>query len=193
MNPQQEYWSGKLGDNYVNRNKDYHNYEYDNGMDKRSTFKSFFDLIPRDSTILEIGCNSGLNIGMLKEMGFSNITGIDVNQKAIDKASAKYPDVIFRCVTIEDYTPDEPFDLVFTAGVLIHIHPTNVPNVMDKMKSMSKKYIFGYEYFSEDSEPIGNYKYCWSDDWRKYFDIKPNRVEIVRTKEKNEAHIFYLY
>ena len=53
-------------------------------------------------------------------------------------------------VYIEEFEIDQKFDLVFTAGVLIHINPDSLPSIMKKIYSLSDKFIFGYENFSEN-------------------------------------------
>ena len=80
-------------------------------------------------------------------MGFTNLVGIDVNKKAIDIISHELPNYHFIQSSIEDFEADRQFDLVFTSGVLIHIHPDNLPKVIEKIKSFSKKWIFGFEYY----------------------------------------------
>ena len=48
----------------------------------------------------------------------------------------------------------EKFDIVFTCGVLIHIHPENLLDAMKEIYRVSKKYIVCAEYFSDKDEEI---------------------------------------
>lgn len=50
---------------------------------------------------------------------------------------------------------DNPFDLVFTVGVLIHINPERLLECMGKMYRYSKRFILVAEYFNR--EPVSIY------------------------------------
>jgi len=193
MNPQQEYWKGSGGDRYAERNSEFHNVEYEDGL-RLDIFKSFLDKIPRDSTILEIGCSRGQTTKILKDMGFHKITGIDINQSAIQQARCDFPELTFIHKSVEDCIFMLNFDLVITSGVLIHIHPDDLPKVIDKIKSLSNKYIFGYEYYSNLTKSIKHPSKCWSSDYVNMFEIGIKRVELHKTKKKVEApnHSFFL-
>jgi len=192
MNIKQKTWGGEFGDKYTKRNKDLSNFEYKDG-DRLSIVHSFFYDIPRDASILEIGCNSGNMVQILHDMGFTNITGIDINKSAIDTVSEKFPEYEFIHSSIELFQMRRTYDLVFTSGVLIHIHPDNLPKVIEKMKALSKKWIFGFEYHSLKEEAINYSLGCWSRDYPNLFNLPIKRQEIhMRDKGYPAAHVYYL-
>ena len=156
---QQNFWSTSFGDDYVNRNSSLQKinefYEKNIGISVEEIFKTFFDNIDRNCKMLEIGCNIGLKLLILKNLGFSNLCGLDVNKKAIELAKKIYPSMDFINSSIEHYNfKNNQFDLVFTSGVLIHIHPKLLQNIIKKILSISSRYIFGFEYFSEKQVEI---------------------------------------
>ena len=63
---------------------------------------------------------------------------------------------------------DGEFDLVFTAGVLIHIPPNELGTALSEIYRVSGKYILAMEYFSEVEE---NINYRDRDDllWKRNF------------------------
>jgi len=93
-----------------------------------SLFTKFFP--NREIRILEIGSNVGRNLFYLYNSGYHNLTGVEVNKRAIELMLTHYPDcfkssLIFNqpienC--IKDFD-DKQFDVVFTMAVLEHIHP----------------------------------------------------------------------
>jgi 2-polyprenyl-3-methyl-5-hydroxy-6-metoxy-1,4-benzoquinol methylase len=75
----------------------------------------------RNSAILEIGCSGGPLIEALNELGFENVQGIDISQRAIDLCRQReIPDV---CV-MDGSKPtfeDQQFDVIIASDVLEHI------------------------------------------------------------------------
>lgn len=88
--------------------------------------------VPEDAKILEIGCSSGRHLAHLLESGFSNLTGIDINDESFDIMDEHFPDLAetgtFQTGAIEDIVseyPDGAFDVVYSVETLQHIHPDN--------------------------------------------------------------------
>ena len=105
----------------------------------------------KDSSILEIGCNVGRNLHYLYSANYHNLTGIDINQQALDDMKKFYPDlrdIQTHCSTIEDQLPkfaDKKFDLVFTMAVLEHIHPDSENEVFNEIARITGKYLITIE------------------------------------------------
>lgn len=193
LNNQQKFWSGEFGDDYIKRNLEFHNVQYTDS-DRLSITKSFFQDIPRDSSILEIGCNVGSIIWILDKMGFTDVTGIDIKKEAIDIISKRYPHYTFIHSSIESFQLRRKYDMVYTSAVLIHIHPDNLMRVVKKIKALSYKHIFGFEYYSEDFEEADYYKEdkMWTGDYPSLFDMKPERMELHDVKDSECTHCYYL-
>ena len=103
--------------------------------------------------ICEIGCNVGNNLSAFPKN--FNVHGIDLNQRAIEKARKRYRTFKFRQENISKTSyPDSFFDIVFTRGVLIHIPQNKLNKVMNELIRISRKWIFNLEYFGKDGEMI---------------------------------------
>jgi len=83
-----------------------------------------------DAAILEVGCGSGRHLAHLREQGFENLTGIDINDESVAVMAAEYPDLADTATVhvgaIEDYLPgfdDGAFDVVYSVETLQHVHP----------------------------------------------------------------------
>ncbi len=87
--------------------------------------------------ILEVGCNTGKNLNYLKNKGFTNLTGIDINQEAINYGKELRGDYIkFKqgdCRSLLDDMNDNSFDFVYSIGCLI-----NINNYMKVAKNMTR-------------------------------------------------------
>ncbi len=190
MNKEIQMWEGEFGDKYIQRNTELSNFEYTDG-NRKAIVESFFADIPRDVTILEIGCNSGNTIQILHDMGFTNITGIDINKNAIEVISKKFPEYQFIHSTIELYQMRKTYDLVFTSGVLVHIR--DVMPIIAKIRCLSTKWIFGLEYYNEKfKETPYHDTVFWNAPYHDYFGRKPKRLEIHQMKDKSYRHVYYM-
>jgi len=141
--------------------------------------------------ILDIGTGSGCIAVTLSNHLTSNVIGIDVSKAAIDVAiknnTLTSNKVSFITSKIEDYIPEEPFDLIVS-------NPPYIPKLdEDKVD----KNVLTYEPHNAlfvDSDPIYFYKIIlkFSKKHLKkngiiYFEINQNYVELIKNllKETN--------
>jgi pseudaminic acid biosynthesis-associated methylase len=141
---QENFWAGKFGDEYISRN---------HGERSINSNIVFFGKIlksaPNVKSIVELGCNIGLNLQALNRINNNfDLCGYEINRTAAQKArDLKIASIVDG--TILDALPCETqYDLSFTKGVLIHINPEALPNVYDNLYNMSKKYIIVCEYYN---------------------------------------------
>ncbi|WP_231186577.1 class I SAM-dependent methyltransferase [Haladaptatus sp. DYF46] len=98
-----------------------------------NTLASVFDYyVPEKAAILEVGCSSGRHLAHLLDDGYTNLTGIDINDESFDVMAERHPKLAatgtFRTGAIEDVLPefpDDTFDVVYSVETLQHIHPDN--------------------------------------------------------------------
>jgi len=177
------------------------NYKRLTGIATNEIYEKNFDDIDRKSVILELGCNIGLKLSILYKMGFRNLYGLEINKKAYRIAKENNPDINFINSSIEDFeTNDKKFDLVYTSGVLVHIHPSNLDMVIKKIINLSKKYIFGFENFSEnlaEKKYRGQSNVLWKQNFPILFKkflptIRIIKEEKIPYKIENLCDITYL-
>lgn len=186
---QQEFWKGNFGKEYTDRNF-FSNLEWESfylrtwGKTKMEINSDFIGNLPRDLRILEVGCNCGLQIDCLQQMGFKDLYGVDIQSYAIKRAKAAFPGLnILNASGFDLPFKDNFFDVVCTNGVLIHIAPNDLPIIMNEIYRTSKKYIWGFEYFSDTIKEInyrGHNNYLWKADYSKLFMDQFADLKIVK-------------
>jgi len=203
---QEKFWLSSFGDEYLKRNLTYEDfnllYKKQTGFNVDKPFQDFFADMDRNMSILEFGCNVGIKLEILKKMGFRNLTGVDINEKAIEIAKKRNPEIKFIHSTIDNLiSKDNKYDLVFTSLVLIHQSPEKIITIISKIIELSKKYIFGYEYFSDQLTEIeyrGNTNVLWKQNFVELFQKNQPLLKLIKEKKyyylKNElVDIGYLF
>jgi pseudaminic acid biosynthesis-associated methylase len=120
--------------------------------------RRFLSDLPRDAHILEVGCNLGNQLVLLQGMGFTNLYGVEVQEHALEAARARNRHLQLTLASAFDLPfEDGYFDLVFTAGVLIHISPDDLPLALDEIHRCTRQYVMGSEYYAPSSTEV-NYR-----------------------------------
>jgi pseudaminic acid biosynthesis-associated methylase len=161
MHKQVETWGGEFGDEYTDRNDI-------KWQERLPIFKTILDGLVLDS-VLEVGCNKGHNLLALTQLlGCGrDIVGVEINEYAANLARRDGL-AVFDGTVYDLQFEDGEFDLVFTAGVLIHIPPNKLHTALSEIYRVSGKYILTMEYFSEMATTIN---YRGRDDllWKRNF------------------------
>lgn len=192
---QSKFWSNEFGDEYTERNNFDQN-QLDNlyldyfGISRTELNKEFLSHLPKDTKILEVGCNTGMQLLNLKNnLNFTHLHGIDVSKTGLKVAKQNLPDAsLIEASALDLPFKDNYFDLVFTSGVLIHIAPENLYKVIDEIYRTSKKYIWACEYFSEKQQEIeyrGNKNVLWKNDFLAIFLQRHPDLKVIKEKKLN--------
>lgn len=144
LNEQQNFWKNEYAIEYIEKNKNFNRTLGIEGWEKM--------LLKTDKikSILECGCNIGRNISFLNECKpEAKISIIEISKPAFEFVSNNFTlQNSFNGSIIDSEFQYSSFDLVFTIGVLIHIHPNDLLVNMEKMYNYSNKYILIGEYFN---------------------------------------------
>lgn len=133
----------------------------------------------KNASILEVGCNLGNQLLLLEEMGFTNLHGIEINSEIVREAKARVPFAqIVEGSAIQIPYPTAHFDLVFTAGLLIHIAPSELAKVMSEIRRCSRTWIWGLEYYSPAMTEVsyrGHRNLLWKTNYgQEYLEDFPD-------------------
>lgn len=177
LNEQQVFWKEKYSKEYISRNS---NYTLDDGI------KCWSKMLQRANgvnAILECGSNIGKNINILNHvLPSSSKSIIEISPDAYEIVKSRYQLAqSYNGPILESSFEKESFDLVFTMGVLIHIHPNDLLDNMQKMFEHSSKYILIGEYFNRTPVTIeyhGEKDKLFKRDFGKLF-MENFDVELV--------------
>ena len=206
---QEEFWSGDFGREYTDRNSR-HLAEWNEfyrsiyGTTKLEINAEFLGDLPRDARILEVGCNTGMQLVGLQAAGFEQLYGIELQAYAVEKARDFVRGVnILQGSGFDLPFKDGYFDLVCTNGVLIHIAPADLPRIMGEMVRCSGRYIMGYEYYAPETTAInyrGNEGFLWKANFAQLFLnnfpelrlVKQRLYSYVNDAERGNQDVVYL-
>lgn len=168
MNDQELFWKEQYSDAYIRKNSDF---DFDKGVEAwRTMLRKAGPL----HSILECGSNIGRNIRFLNAVvPDARKSIIEVSPQAFERVRSEHQlEFTFNGTIAESTLPDGAFDLVFTCGVLIHIHPDNLLANMQRMFEYSKRYVLMSEYFNRTPvmlEYQGQVNRLFKRDFGKYF------------------------
>ena len=178
MTQQLNAWQGEFGTAYTDRNV----------VDWRVRLPAFRQMLNGLSLqrVLEVGCNRGHNLMLLAELlgEDCDVVGVEPNQHALELARQ----ATSKAGVLHGNAFDLPFkdgyaDLVFTAGVLIHIGPAELPVALAEMVRVSRRYLLSIEYFAEEETAItyrGQEGLLWKRDFPGCFQTQFPDMRLVR-------------
>lgn len=141
-------WADEFGDAYVERNAEA-------GEGRDAFWRDLLERHPVRSA-LEIGCNVGANLRWIEALLPGRaVWGIDINESALRNIRRRLPGINAVWSPARELpVRDRSFDLVFTAGVLIHQPDSTLPLVMSEAVRASRRYVLALEYFAEESTEV---------------------------------------
>jgi pseudaminic acid biosynthesis-associated methylase len=205
--PQTSVWKGEFGRDYTDRNTcDIEQldelYRSNYGVTRTAINQAFLQAIPQESSFLEVGCNTGNQLLMLRKAGWKNLSAIELQPYAADIARRRLGDVRVELGSALALPwPADSFDVVFTSGVLIHIAPSDLPRAINEIHRASKKYIWGLEYYAPDVTEVqyrDHSSLLWKMDFARAYLERFDDLELVREQRlpyldsKNVDTVFLL-
>ncbi len=201
-----EKWESDFGREYTDRNLLEPEaldalYRKNYGVSRSELNQRFLARLPRSLRILEVGCNEGNQLCALREMGFENLYGIEIQDYALQKARSRLDNAqLVRATAFEIPYPDGFFDLVFTSGVLIHIAPGDLPKALREIHRCTRELIWGFEYYSPQTMEV-RYReqqgLLWKADYARLYldhfeDLRLVQAERVPYLEGGNVDVMFL-
>ncbi|MEK7518889.1 MAG: pseudaminic acid biosynthesis-associated methylase [Patescibacteria group bacterium] len=203
---QQSFWSGSFGQGYNDRNtwtlKGFDQFYRKTWGTTRTAMNRSFLRGLKINTTLEMGANIGLQLRHLQAMGIKNLYGVELQWDAVERAKQLTHGIsIIQGSAFDLPFKNNYFDLVFTSGVLIHIHPRDQKKAMREMYRVSNKYIWGFEYFNPTEQEIpyrGNRNVLWKNNFLKLWQKNCPGLKLVKMKKfryvgQTNEDVMYLF
>jgi len=176
-------WRGEFGDRYIDRNETLTEVLRMRTRMWAEMLKGTYGVEPE--SILEVGCNIGLNLRAIDRLSAATLYAVEPNAKARQRV---IDDRVMAAERLHNATGQNlPFsageiDMVFSAGVLIHVHPDDLGAVADEMHRVSNRWILVAEYFSTKPESIpyrGRNDLLFKRDFGGFFLDRFDDIEIA--------------
>ena len=187
--PQIQYWQGKFGKEYTDRNiltMEDERCQSNYGLTRTELNEEFLGGFDRSIRILEVGSNIGTQLMVLQKMGFKNLYGIEISSYAVQCSNANTSGInVIQASAFDIPFRDEYFDLVFTSGVLIHISPSDIQKALSEIYRCTNKYIWGLEYYADTYTEV-TYReqeaLLWKTDFASLYLDSFDGLELVKEK-----------
>ena len=174
----------------------------------RKVLSRVMSTIPRETSIIDIGCGRGSTLSSFREWGFKNSVGIDVSESGIKTCQSigfvLNKDVFIMDGTHTDY-PGKSFEIVFSEGTLEHyedftpfvkewcrIAKDKIIIVQPNHFSLYSKIIqFGWKIFRKNSGGVKELTYRLEDFYNVFakYDFKLESVNFT-TFHENAVIVF---
>lgn len=185
MNTKQlDFWKGSFGDSYLERNS-----LTPQGIEARGDHLDRVFLssgVGRNVSILEIGANVGHNLKGLRRKGWGGFFyAVEPNKRAYDILISDEEIALTRALNCDGFRlpfEDNSIDIVFTCGVLIHVHPDDLLKFCSEIYRVSGGHIVCMEYFSPEPEEIlyrGHQGFLFKRDFGSFYLDHWSRLRLV--------------
>lgn len=153
----------------------------------------------RTSALLDIGCNCGRHLAALADMGFVNLSGVDINPTALAVMSEWFPQlkgkVNIRNELMQTYLlsqPNRAFDTVFTRGATVELVHPSFPLVRELCRVAAAHVILMIQ------ENAHSYPRLWSLEFLRHGFaleklVRPVQREQGVAYDNNAAHTLLIY
>jgi len=131
------------------------------------------------NSVLEFGCGAGrISKLLLDKFKVDDYVAFDISPDQINhaKEQCKEHQADFQVSTIQKFVSDKKFDLVIGTGVLGHIHPNDIMQVIQHLLSFTKKNFIHVDaepfqpvwknYNSKFNRAIHTYRHDWNQIYR---------------------------
>ena len=162
---------------------------------ENQSYRHIMNLIPRDSTILDLGCGCG---NPFKGIKFPLLVGLDIFRKKFDMP--EYDVVIFdNSNKINELFLDKSFDIVTGIDFIEHLKKEEGFEIMKKAEKIARKKVifFTPRKWSENKQAVENPKYwshknpanyhksLWNDEdfIKQGYEIVPFQGYVLAKKE----------
>lgn len=104
---------------------------------------NIFSDLDRNSKILDICCGDGRGLIKFKELGFNNVTGVEISDEKINFAKTIGYNIIKRDICCDPFDFGENYDIIYSSHTIEHVlNPEyTIKNIMNVLKEDGTFYL----------------------------------------------------
>jgi SAM-dependent methyltransferase len=124
---------------------------------RRSEWLARLEPFREARSVLELGCNVGRNLFVLQQSYPAlSLTGMDINRQSVEYAQARVRGdfLVGDLYEIDTALGDRTADVIFTMGVLIHLHPATLPKIVSAMACRARRHLVLVEQVSRANDVV---------------------------------------
>lgn len=163
---QENFWALEYSMGYIRKNSDFDQSRLLEG------WRKMLKCVETPGSYIECGANVGRNIDALSILYPDSLgSAIEISEDAAQILRDKHPMVSVINNSILEADIPNKVDLSFTMGVLIHINPDQLLQNVEKLVSLSNRYVLVGEYFNREPTSIpyqGHSDKLFKRDWGKF-------------------------
>lgn len=157
----------------------------------------FGERLDSDAAVLEIGCSVGRHLERLRTAGFTDLTGIEVNERAAAVMADTYPRLATSATVHTDAVEsvvqsfdDRAFDAVFSVETLQHLPPDSawvfeeVARITDLLVTVENEGDGGDVTYINDEFPL------YHRDWKQVFTAEGFEQLSVTPGDRHTRRVF---
>jgi len=192
-------WRGVQGAAYAQRNPsdpEHLDWMYTQhyGITRTALNERFLQRVPRHAGLVEVGCGNGVQIRLLRRMGFSDVVGFDLNHPAVAESGGG----LFVANAQHIPLRSKSRDMAYTSGTLMHIPPPDRAQFCAELVRISRRWIWGLELWSESGR-TWTYGGLIPTSWSRaepatWLELYPSfrLVDQARIQHKETTYVMYL-
>ena len=163
---QENFWALEYSKGYIRKNSDFDRELLLQG------WREMLKCVEGLGSYIECGANVGRNIDALSALFPDSLgSAIEISEDAAQILRDKHPGLTVINNSILEADIPHKVDLSFTQGVLIHINPDELLQNVEKLVSLSNRYVLVGEYFNREPTAIpyqGHEDKLFKRDWGKF-------------------------
>lgn len=175
-----EYWKHR-GKDYKKNFKYDHKFELQEQMLIEYLKKYSFD------SVLEVGCGFGritklllTNFPKIKEYFAFDLSAHQVENAKINITEVENnTNIQFAVSDIQSFQPIQKYDLVIASEVLMHVLPSEIEQIIQKLVSLSTRYVCNIDWF-EDKVPKKAESFNFIHQYEKIYNNIPSIKNVYR-------------
>ena len=130
--------------------------------DMAAHYSRFLKMVPKNGSILDLGCGSGRDTARFRELGYI-VTPVDGSIE-ICRLAEEFLHIPVRCMSFDELDYSECFDAVWACASLLHVSRKDIGSILDLIKNALKEhgvlyssFKYGTEETTKDGRLFNNY------------------------------------
>jgi len=163
-----------------NLNADGYHAKFSKYEEYRRQMTSFAALLPASSEVLDMGCGTGVNAGLLSDAGHK-VTGIDSSSGMLELAGKHCRSAVYKECSVLDYMPQAKFDAIVLSFIIVHLSSDDADSLIGRLAGFLNKPGYLYlSYMSGKNSGFETTSFSSSEIFFNYYESSAVEKKLVK-------------